>query len=148
MSDIIKFYRTWDLYGDFSNFSLHPIKIGDTVWPTTEHYFQAMKFPDDNEYQKEICNVDAPLRAKQMGNDRSKKLRDDWESVKDDIMRVAVLAKFSQYEHLKDLLLRTGDAQIIEHTIYDPYWGDGGDGTGKNMLGIILMEVRYKLKGK
>jgi predicted NAD-dependent protein-ADP-ribosyltransferase YbiA (DUF1768 family) len=25
------------------------------------------------------------------------------------------------------------------------YWGDGGDGSGKNMLGRILMEVREQL---
>ena len=36
--------------------------------------------------------------------------------------------------------------QIMEHTEKDAYWGDGGDGSGKNMLGRILMEVRDELR--
>ena len=43
------------------------------------------------------------------------------------------------------LLLDTGDALIVEHTVNDRYWGDGGDGSGKNMLGRILMEIRTEL---
>lgn len=52
------------------------------------------------------------------------------------------MAKFTQNKKLKSLLLATGDVKIIEHTSNDRYWGDGGDGSGNNMLGIILMEVR------
>lgn len=46
---------------------------------------------------------------------------------------------------LKELLLSTDNLPIIEHTNNDSYWGDGGDGMGKNQLGQILMEVRNKL---
>ena len=42
-------------------------------------------------------------------------------------------------------LLATGDSTIVEHTENDAYWGDGGDGSGKNRLGQILMRVREKL---
>ena len=31
---------------------------------------------------------------------------------------------------------------IIEHTADDSYWGDGGDGTGRNQLGITMMLAR------
>lgn len=44
------------------------------------------------------------------------------------------------------LLLATGDAKRVEHTEQDDSWGDGGDGSGKNMLGRILMEVREELR--
>ena len=60
----------------------------------------------------------------------------------------ACLAKFSQHPDLKQLLLSTGDAIIIEHTKNDNYWGDGGDGTGRNQLGKTLMRVRDTLKQK
>jgi predicted NAD-dependent protein-ADP-ribosyltransferase YbiA (DUF1768 family) len=30
----------------------------------------------------------------------------------------------------------------------DSYWGDGGDGSGRNMLGQVLMRVREELRGK
>lgn len=51
-----------------------------------------------------------------------------------------------QHSDLTQLLLDTKDAKIIEHTENDDYWGDGGDGKGKNMLGKILMKVREELK--
>ena len=30
----------------------------------------------------------------------------------------------------------------------DTFWGCGAEGTGQNMLGVILMEVRAGLRGK
>jgi predicted NAD-dependent protein-ADP-ribosyltransferase YbiA (DUF1768 family) len=36
----------------------------------------------------------------------------------------------------------------VEHTKNDAYWGDGGDGIGKNRLGQILMAVREELRGE
>jgi len=61
-------------------------------------------------------------------------------------MRDAVFAKFSQHKALMQLLLSTGSSKIVEHTDNDSYWGDGGDGKGRNMLGIILMETRKKMQ--
>ena len=60
-------------------------------------------------------------------------------------MRKAVLAKFKQNEEIKKILLSTGDEIIVENTTNDHYWGCGKDGSGKNMLGKILVEVREKL---
>ena len=84
--------------------------------------------------------------AAHMGRDRKKPLRRDWESVKVAMMRKAVRAKFTQHDDLRHILLSTGDARIVEHTENDSYWGDGGDGKGKNMLGRILMEIREELQ--
>ncbi len=57
-------------------------------------------------------------------------------------MHEAVLAKFNQHADLRETLLATGNSTIVEHTVKDAYWGDGGDGSGKNRLGEILMRVR------
>jgi N-glycosidase YbiA len=57
-------------------------------------------------------------------------------------MRKGLRLKFSQNPHLLELLLSTGNRLLVEHTVNDSYWGDGGDGSGKNRLGHILMEVR------
>jgi ribA/ribD-fused uncharacterized protein len=81
-----------------------------------------------------------------MGRDRKRPLRRDWESVKDEVMFEAVRAKFTQHEDLKAILLGTGGALLVEHTAHDRYWGDGGDGSGKNRLGQILMQVREELR--
>lgn len=58
----------------------------------------------------------------------------------------AVYAKFSQHKELKKILLDTGDSTIVEHTKNDSYWGDGGDGSGRNQLGKTLMKVREDLR--
>lgn len=143
----INFYGKRLPYFEFSNFYRCSIKLDGKTWPTTEHYFQAKKFHDDA-LQKQIRKAGTPAIAAEMGRSRSNPLRKDWESVKDNVMREAVRAKFSQNSDLKELLLNTGDAKLIEHTEKDNYWGDGGDGSGKNMLGTILMEVRKELRDK
>ena len=143
--EVINFYSESDEYGCFSNFAAYSLKLKGKRWPTSEHYFQAQKFKDDG-HQAEIRKAKSPMIAARLGRDRKKKLRRDWESVKDNVMREAVLAKFTQHNELREILLETGDAKLIEHTSNDSYWGDGGDGSGRNMLGRILMEVREKLK--
>ncbi len=54
-------------------------------------------------------------------------------------------AKFTQHKELKKLLLDTEDKILVEHTENDNYWGDGGDGKGKNKLGKLLMKIRREL---
>ena len=54
--------------------------------------------------------------------------------------------KFNQQLEIAKGLLATGDAILIEHTQNDAYWADGGDGSGKNRLGLLLMQVREELK--
>jgi ribA/ribD-fused uncharacterized protein len=146
MPTVINFYSTSGEFGSFSNFAPYPVTIKGTVWPTSEHYFQAQKFAGAD-HEEAIRQQNSPMIAARMGRDRKKPLRPDWEVVQDDVMRAAVRAKFQQHAELRAVLLATGDATIVEHTAKDSYWGDGGDGTGKNMLGMILMEVRAELEG-
>ena len=146
---VIRFYSTGDAFGEFSNFAGFPIRLKGRAWPTAEHYFQAQKFVGtDDAHAEAIRRAGTPMIAARMGRDRKKKLRRDWESVKVAVMREAVGAKFEQHEDLRALLLSTGDAKLVEHTERDDYWGDGGDGSGRNMLGQILMEVRRRLRGE
>jgi ribA/ribD-fused uncharacterized protein len=145
MADVIHFYSVGDEYGCFSNFAPYPIKVGGKLWPTSEHYFQAQKFKDE-EKREAVRKAKTANLAARMGRDRKSKLRPDWESVKVSVMTEAVRAKFTQHDALRAILLGTGDAKIVEHTENDDYWGDGGDGSGKNMLGQILMRVRCDIR--
>jgi ribA/ribD-fused uncharacterized protein len=61
-------------------------------------------------------------------------------------MLEALRAKFTQHDDLLATLLATGTAMLVEHTANDDYWGDGGDGSGKNRLGYLLMHVREELR--
>jgi ribA/ribD-fused uncharacterized protein len=143
----IQFYGQDDAYGEFSNFAPFPIRLDGQVWPTTEHYFQAQKFiKTEPEWAAAIRRANNPGLAARMGRDRKHRLRRDWESVKVDVMRRALAAKFAQHEELTVLLLSTGDETLVEHTDNDDYWGDGGDGSGKNMLGQLLMQLRDRLR--
>lgn len=143
---IIYFYKVDEPYGCFSNFAPYPIELQGKIWPTSEHYFQAQKFPG-TEHMEAIRQVTSPMIAARMGRSRQRPLRSDWENVKDSIMREAVLAKFTQHQELREILLGTGDALLVEHTKNDSYWGDGGDGSGRNRLGEILIDVRAELMG-
>jgi hypothetical protein len=142
---MIHFYGTKDEFDCFSNFARYPIEIAGKLWPTSEHYFQGQKFAG-TEHEEAIRLQNSATIAARIGRDRERPLRPDWEAVKDDIMREAVRAKFTQHADLRDMLLGTGDCEIVEHTERDRYWGDGGDGSGRNMLGRILMEIREELR--
>ena len=133
-------------YGCFSNFSKHGFLLDGQWWPTSEHYFQAQKFAG-TEHAEAVRLAPAPMAAANMGRERNRPLRADWEQTKDDVMRRALRAKFEAHDDLRALLLTTGDEEIVENAPGDFYWGCGKDGTGKNMLGKLLMELRDTLRG-
>jgi len=141
----ISFYHLNQPYGFFSNFAPYAIYLKDKIWATSEHYFQAQKFAG-TPHEEQVRQASTPRVAAEMGRDRSRPLRSDWAAIKDAIMREAVYAKFTQHPDLTEKLLETGEARLVEHTRNDNYWGDGGDGTGKNMLGILLVEIRDQIR--
>lgn len=141
----IYFYGVDDQYGCFSNFSQHGFELEGNYWLTSEHYFQAQKFAGTH-HLEQIRDVKTPRSAARMGRDRKRPLRSDWEQVKDDIMRKAVLRKFETHTDIREILLATNDVPIVENAPRDYYWGCGKDGSGKNMLGQTLVEVREILR--
>jgi hypothetical protein len=119
----------------------------ELYWVTSEHYFQAQKFVD-TPYLEKVWQTKTPKDAANMGRNRSLPLRSDWEQVKDDVMRKAVLQKFRTHAEIREILLSTGDEVLVENSPIDYYWGCGKDGSGKNKLGQILMEVRELLRNE
>lgn len=139
MQTINKFDGQWRF---LSNFSPSIIKYEGIEYPTIEHAFQAAKTLDVSLRQR-IAEFKTPGESKRLG--RQLKLRSDWEQVKDGIMLELVRLKFAIPE-LRDKLLLTGDAILIEgNTWNDTYWGVC-NGKGKNKLGKILFKVREELK--
>lgn len=142
----IYFYTTADEYGFLSNFAPYGVELDGVYWPTVEHYFQAQKFPDSPAYQEKISHARTPKQAKALGWDRSVRLRNDWERVKDAIMKKALLKKFQTHGKIREQLFATGDEELVENAPGDYYWGCGADGSGQNRLGVLLMEVRSELR--
>jgi N-glycosidase YbiA len=142
----ILFQRIDDPFGFMSNFSPHSVTADGVVYPTSEHYFQAMKFAHTPAVMEEIRLMKSPMNAATAGRSRDRPMRNDWDDVKDIVMEAVLLLKFSQHSDLREQLLATHGVQLVEHTTRDHYWGDGGDkGTGtlgKNRLGELLADTR------
>ncbi|GER26542.1 riboflavin-specific deaminase [Striga asiatica] len=155
-ASMIFFYKTWDPYGAFSNFSLHPIQMPDEngdyySWPTVEHYYQANKFVgSDNTIAKkcleEIKNAKSPEEAARLGRRTQRQhpylVRTDWDSVKIEIMYRALKCKLSTYPDITSMLLLTTGSVLVEASPHDLFWGGGRDGEGLNYLGRLLMQLR------
>ncbi len=145
-NEVIYFYSTLEEpYGCFSNFSAHGFVLDDAYWPTSEHYFQAQKFVGTS-YAEKIRAARSPKIAANLGRSRKEPLRPDWEQVKDDVMRRAVLRKFQTHDSIRQVLLSTDEALLVENSPTDYYWGCGADGSGLNRLGEVLMEIRQQLR--
>ena len=140
----VKFSGVSDKNGYFSNFASFPVTIDGKTWPTVEHYVQARQFKN-GEYDEEILKYRSASIVVRMSREREGARRADWDKVKDKVMRKAVKAKFSQHENLRERLLATGDQPIVQNTPNNDYWGDGGDGSGQNRMGKILMEIRTQM---
>ena len=141
----IKFYHSDQPWGELSNFSRHSIYLKNKIWPTVEHYYQAQKFAE-TKHEESIRRSATPILAKQLARDFSKYLAIvDWPNVKQEVMLAGLRAKFSQHPDLVELLISSGDRKLTEHTAKDKYWGDTGDGSGKNILGKLLMQVRSEI---
>lgn len=145
MSQVIRFHLKTGEFGFLSNFAPYPVKIDGVEWPTSEHYYQASKFINDLTWMEAIRLVYRPYDAWRMGRSSEHLRRNDWDDVKDDVMLRAVRAKFAQNLDVRSALLATADAILVEHSSKDSYWGDGGDGSGQNRLGQILMQVRLEI---
>lgn len=135
-------------YAFLSNFYHAPFVYDGIIYPTNEHFFQAMKTLDQ-EKRKQIAEAKTPGAAKRMG--RQVQLREDWEEVKYTAMRVGVERKFDAHPGLAEKLIATGDAILIEgNSWHDNTWGSCfcpkcAAIAGKNWLGEILMERRKEL---
>jgi ribA/ribD-fused uncharacterized protein len=140
----IKFWGMHGKWGFLSNFYEFPMVVSGKIYRTNEHYFQSQKFAG-TEYEEYIRLLHAPAETAREGKRRDFPLRPDWEQAKEEIMLTGLRAKFRE-AGMCHKLLSTGDATLIEDSPYDYYWGVGRNGTGKNRLGILLMQVREELK--
>jgi ribA/ribD-fused uncharacterized protein len=143
----IYFYVPRDEHGYLSNFSAHGVELDGVYVPTVEHYFQSAKFTEtDPAHAAGIRRAPTPKMAATLGRDRGHPVRADWEEVKEEVMRRGVRRKFETHEDIRARLVDTGDEELVEASPSDFYWGAGADGSGKNRLGVILMEVRAALR--
>lgn len=128
----------------FSNMALSPLKMGQLIFPSVENYYQGMK----SETVIELYEFTKMTPSKSKFEGRRIKIRPNWEDIKYDVMKSALLVKFNQPEW-KEKLMATGDDVIVEWNNWgDKIWGATiNDGLGANALGQILMEIRKTFNG-
>jgi len=142
-----------------SNMYEAPFQVDSITFPTVEHYFQwakAKKFGDGFIADK-ILKTPSPKAVKAFGKKVKDFVKEDWDKVKDGIMRTGLKAKFMQHPDLRTKLIETGVKPIGEASARDKYWAIGtsadtskaSDPTkwpGKNVLGKMLSDLRKELK--
>jgi hypothetical protein len=152
--------------GDFrflSNFWIgEPITVFGRSFATSEHAYQWAKTDDlgekelvlftweqGNESDEVIVRPSTPGEAKRMGEKVTK--REDWDEIKSGIMLEILRAKFTQDLTLRQMLLDTGDALLVEgNKWHDNFWGtchcEKCGNKGRNVLGTLLVQVREELR--
>lgn len=135
--------RITEFRGDYyflSNFYSTTVSYDGLTFKSSEAAFQAQKCIAEE--QKKVFTELTASASKKLG--RKVSLRQDWDEVKDALMKDIVRAKFDQHLDLKKMLINTGNSVLEEgNTWGDKYWGiDSRTGKGENHLGRILMELR------
>lgn len=148
--DEIRFYRANEKpYGVFSNLYRCKVVFEGEEFATSENAYQAGKARKEA-VREWILSAPSPgLVAMAAHGLYTWDIAPDWSKVKFDRMRAVLYAKFTQHPELKEVLLATGDARLVESATVDNavnrLWGEV-NGKGKNMLGVLLMELRDKLR--
>lgn len=144
--DEIRFYRANEKpYGAFSNLYKCPVEFEGTVFPTSEHAYQAGKARKPAVRQWILSAPTPALAAMAAHGLYVWDVVPDWAQTKFERMRAVLRAKFDQHPALRELLLSTGTARLVEagtvNNAVNRLWGEV-DGKGENMLGVMLMELR------
>lgn len=143
----IRFYRASGPYGFLSNLHKVPVTVEGRTFPCAEYAYQFLK-PIAPEVAEWLMAAPSPSLCAQAAHALfGWQIRSDWAAVKVERMRAVLHAKFAQSATLREWLLFTGDAELIEESTMDAFWGVGKSGKGKNMLGRLLMDLREELKG-
>lgn len=146
----IRFYRANEKpYGVFSNLFRRAITFEDVEYPTAEHAYQAGKARKEAVRDWILSAPSPSLVAMAAHGLYTWDIAPNWSKTKFARMKGVLLAKYTQHEDLKQLLLSTGDARLVESATVDNavnrLWGEV-NGVGKNMLGTLLMEVREEIR--
>ena len=152
-NECISFKSTKGHYGALSNMApKFPIIINGTRLRTTEALYQALRFPNYPEIQREIIQYASPISAKKYGRTHIEKTRTDWNKYRFQIMKFCIEIKLHQnYDTFSQMLLATKKLPIVEYTDKDKVWGASLEGdyyVGTNALGRLLMELREKVKSE
>ncbi|MBQ4059944.1 MAG: NADAR family protein [Lachnospiraceae bacterium] len=151
LNECITFRKTNEEYGGLSNMAGgYPIYIDGVKILTSEALYQACRFPEYPEIQREIVEQRSPMTAKDISRKYDHLTRKDWASNRVQIMNWCIHLKLLyNWNKMGNLFLRTMDKEIVELSSKDDFWGafERGDyAEGCNVLGLLLKQVRKDYK--
>ena len=129
-------------YHTLTNECVTPFAVDGTEFLTAEHYYQWQKFAD-NMIKAKIVNADTARKAKHIARINKHLAKNNFD--KYSAMVDSVTKKINSNPRIAAELKRTGNSNIVLHRLNSNLWGDGGNGTGLNLLGTILVDVRKTL---
>jgi predicted NAD-dependent protein-ADP-ribosyltransferase YbiA (DUF1768 family) len=140
-------------YNYLSNFFEVPFVFDDKVWPSVEHCYQANMSGTRTQYER-IRNTPTARGVYNLVKSWLKKgetfhIYDPEQKKTAYFLMLSIQeAKFTQNPKLAKQLVQTGNREIIpSDEEVGPLWGIK-DGFGENLLGDILMDIRYRLSRK
>jgi hypothetical protein len=157
--DIVCFHNPNEENGYLSNWYLSAFHSMNKEFSSMEQfmmYKKAFYFHDDV-IGKQILETQDVSTIKELGRIVSGYDDNYWNGIRQIVVYEGLMAKFSQNDRLKGLLLETGNAILAECAVKDRIWGiglsmkdaDRLDKTkwrGQNLLGYALMMVRERLQ--
>ncbi|RQO77758.1 DUF1768 domain-containing protein [Pedobacter sp. KBW01] len=148
--ECITFKSTKGKYGALSNMAPNlPLFISGHKILSAEALYQALRFPDRADIQRNILGYKSPISAKNYARSVMDFNRPDWDRQRFAIMRFCIELKLYQhYDIFSNVLKSTSGYNIVEYTDKDKVWGAVEDGeyyVGTNALGRLLMELRENL---
>ena len=161
LNQVVSFKKTREPYGEFSNMCAgFQILLDGESFRTTEALYQACRFPDFPEIQREIQAVPSPMHAKMISKHyRRPELgfnRPDFDDLRLQIMDWCLHLKLAQhYTRFGEVLQRSGAYPIVELHHNQKYWGAVGtpgkeptEYIGHNNLGKLLVKLRTEMNEK
>lgn len=144
------FHRTRDEFGAFSNMATgFGYQVGGIHVASSEHHYQASRFPESPDIQRMILDIPSPIMAKRRAYEFIEMTRDDWKEVNIRIMRHCIQLRYAfNRPRLAGLYEQSGERPIVEKSMRDDFWGAkpvGGKLRGVNALGRLHMGQRLDI---
>ena len=159
MGSIIRFYDPHKENGYLSNWFISPFTYAGREYFSCEQYLmeqKALTFGDE-EIAEKIMKSRNLSEIKRLGKQVARYNENLWKTIRPQVMRRGLRAKFQQNPELLLSLLSTGNAILAECAPRDAIWGiglaiddprseDTKEWRGRNLLGRALMRVREDLR--
>ena len=155
------FHRPEEPNGYLSNWYLSSFDLDNMHFSSVEQYImyrKCMLFGDETSAKAVLATEDVATQQA-TGRNASGYINAVWAGARQMVVYRALMAKFTQNDDLRQQLLDTGDAYLVECAGSDQVWAcgirlddekrfDASNWKGSNILGFALMEVREQLRGE